>query len=371
MVAHPRPAARSFASTCTTRVGDAPPRVGMSSCRAAIPRAAARASCRFWPALRRSNGSSSSPAPVLPRSSARSRSTSLSRSPSSPSSNRTPGFGGPSVFGLHCASNTACICAATSGSRFPRIAWRPLRRRPMVKNRWFCAPRSVGSGSSGSIAAAIMCAYPRRSSGVAGGARGSFALSAVSGSAAASASSGESKKVRCPRAQAANRASASRTVSRPTLCAALSIGPTAASIPATPITPSSIASRNAGNLASSRSPELTLICRRTASAAFPTRVAPATSVRSTRCSNSFWPRHPNECEKSGCADAVVSTTTASILRNASPATRSTCIRSASGNPASTSADSTRSRSATTRSRSSSVLFIPPVNPGPPTFRPRK
>ncbi len=169
-----------------------------------------------------------------------------------------------------------------------------------------------------------------------------------------------------PRASSARAASAASRSSTRIRSPACRIGPVAARTPATPTTPSSIASRIAGNRAGSRSPVVSATSRRTAAAAFVTRDAPGASTRSTRCRSSFIDRQPVVSGKDGSAEATASTTTASTRRSASPAARRTSRRAASSSPASCSADSTASRSATTRSMVSARGFIRPSHTGPPT-----
>ena len=95
-------------------------------------------------------------------------------------------------------------------------------------------------------------------------------------------------------------------------------------------------------------------------------------MRRVRCSSSFIPRHPAACGRSPRSpEAIVSTTTASARRNTAPATCRTVTLCGSLSAASPSSDSTVSRSARTRSRSSAVLVMSSVNSGPPTSAARK
>lgn len=180
-----------------------------------------------------------------------------------------------------------------------------------------------------------------------------------------------------PRAYAANSASARNLSAVPTLAPARSIGPIAARTPSTPTVPSRRDARNAGHRDGSQPPDVRSTSRRTALAAFTTRVAPVASTRSTRCRSSPTVRHPKRPQNArspepagrDSTDATTSTTTASTRRCASPAIRSSSIFDASLKPTTASERSTASRSATTWMSASTGVFIPEVNSGPPTFIP--
>ncbi len=211
-----------------------------------MPRAVARASCCFCGRVRWSitfRGSSLKGSPLL--------------SISSDGRNTTPKSVGPAVFGFSCASKSSCNWAYTSGSRFPRTGYVPLRSLPTVNERPCDASAADGADPSGSRYIATSCANCFKSSGVAGGAASGPGPSTSSGTRGAASASALSASARTyPRAWCASSASArSRSVS-PIRTPARSIGPVAASNPAIPIVPSRIASRNAGHRAGSGAPDV-------------------------------------------------------------------------------------------------------------------
>ncbi len=183
----------------------------------------------------------------------------------------TPGTGGPSTFGFRYASNRRCNCPATSGSNRPRTGITPSFARPRVSPRTRIAISSAGSAPSGSRYCTITCANNRRSSGVAADPTSPTASESVS---ASGSGSGSASAAANPRAYAANSASARNRSAVPTRAPACSIGPIAANSPATPIAPSTNATRSAGHRAGNHAPDDTPTSRRTAFAAITTPPRP-------------------------------------------------------------------------------------------------
>jgi hypothetical protein len=229
--AHPDPDIRSSSRAYTTSVGAAPPIVGNSPARAATPSAVANASCCFCIRVRPSTGT---PSPDEPD-------TASSRKVGPPAS--VPGCSGPVTLGLINASKIVCSCAAISGSSMPDNGTNPRRGTPNASPRPRNAPASTGSAPSASITLAHRCAIARRSATDGAGPRTPASVPAPA------------PVSRSPLAASARNASAASTSSRAALAAASVSGPAIAFTASIPTSPATRASRSAGRVGSSHSPD--------------------------------------------------------------------------------------------------------------------